>query len=217
MLRKSELEKLPPAVEVMKKLLELPDRKTPEGLRDLLALEVMYILGLRRAEVCGLTLDALCLVRETLFVVGKGGHERLLPVSPHLKFVFQDYLFNGRPKLLPRPHLRALLLDNEGRALRVCQLHYIVKKYGRKLDLKLSCHQFRHACAVHLIEAGMGLPQVQQLLGHANMNTTKIYTRISRREMEREFQRCQVRTEGPDSIELRYVKRHDARKESPLP
>ena len=187
----------PPTVEVMKRLLELPDQRTPEGLRDQLALELLYGLGLRRAEACRLEVGHLSLHEETLFVTGKGGHQRLLPVGLHLKSVAERYLFNARNDLLPRLNETAFLLDNEGQPLRVNQLYYIVKKYGGLLDLKLSTHHLRHACATHLTEAGMEFEQVQQLLGHQRLSSTVRYAQISQSEMEREFHRVHPRSNSP--------------------
>ena len=83
---------------------------------------------------------------------------------------------------------------NEGQALGIHKLSYIVKKYGELLDIKLSPHQLRHACASHLTEAGMPLQQVQQLLGHQRVDTTQRYAQVSQREMEREFHRTHPRS-----------------------
>lgn len=183
----------PPTVAVMQRLLELPNRETPEGLRDLFCLELLYNLGLRRAEAVSLDLENLDLNEETLFVVGKNSDERLLPVGPILKETALAYLFNGRPGLLPAPEQKALLLNDEGERLPPQALRYIVLKYGQMLDLKLSTHQLRHACATHLVQAGMKLTDVQRLLGHRDINSTKHYAQISQREMEREFHRAHPR------------------------
>jgi len=194
----------PPTVEVMQRLLELPNQRTPEGLRDLFCLELLYNLGLRRNEAVSLDLKDLDLTEETLFVVGKNSDERLLPVNPVLKQAARDYLFNGRPRLLPAPEERALLLNNEGTRLPPEALHYIVAKYGALLDLKLSTHQLRHACATHLVQAGMKLTDVQRLLGHSNLDSTKRYTQISQREMEREFHRCTPRDLASQRVEDKH-------------
>lgn len=183
----------PPSVAVMARLLELPNRRTPEGLRDLFCLELLYSLGLRRTEATRLNLDALDLHEETLFVVGKNGDERLLPVGLKLKQSAQDYLLNARSRLLPRPSERALLLADDGGRLSGNALRYIVMKYGARLDIKLTTHHLRHACATHLIEAGMKLHDVQRLLGHRNINSTKRYAQITERELQREFHRSHPR------------------------
>lgn len=184
----------PPTAAVMARILSLPNRETPEGNRDLFALEMLYCLGLRRAECSSRNIEDLNLNTNTLKVVGKGGDERLLPVGPRLKQVAQDYLFNARLKLLPAADERALFLNDEGQRLDVHALAYIVKKYGALLDLKLAPHALRHACATHLTEAGMSLENVQQLLGHRRIDSTKIYAQISTREMEREFHRAHPRS-----------------------
>jgi len=183
----------PPSPEVMLRLFELPNRQTPEGLRDLFCLELLYNLGLRRNEAVTRDLKDLDLTENTLFVVGKNGDERLLPVGPTLKQTAQNYLFNARSDLLPAPDEPALLLNDEGRRLPPEALRYIVLKYGRLLDLKLTTHQLRHACATHLAQAGMKLHDIQRLLGHRVIDSTKIYAQIRRHEMEREFHRVHPR------------------------
>ena len=184
----------PPTVEVMQRIFELPNRQTPEGLRDLFCLELLYNLGLRRQEAVSRDLKDLDLTENTLFVVGKNGDERLLPVGPTLKQTARNYLFNARSDLLPAANEKALLLNNEGRRLPPEALRYIVLKYGELLDLKLTTHQLRHACATHLAEAGMKLTDIKRLLGHRNLDSTKVYTQINRREMEREFRRAHPRS-----------------------
>lgn len=183
----------PPSVAVMARLFELANRQTPEGLRDLLCLELLYGLGLRRTEATRLDLPALDLNEESLFVVGKNGDERLLPVGLKLKQSAQAYLMNARPRLLTRPNEKALLLSDDGQRLSGNALRYIVMKYGDRLDLKLTTHQLRHACATHLIEAGMKLHDVQRLLGHRDINSTKRYAQITERELQREFHRSHPR------------------------
>ena len=188
----------PPSPQVMQRLLELPNQRTPEGLRDLFCLELLYDLGLRRNEAVSLDLKNLDLAEETLFVTGKNSDERLLPVGPPLRQVAQDYLFNARPAL--RRHASkatrntALLLNNEGERLPPSALLYIVKKYGRILGLKLSPHGLRHACASHLAQAGMKLTDLQRLLGHRHLSSTKRYAQITEREIEREFRKAHPRS-----------------------
>lgn len=179
----------PPTVAVMKRLLELPDRETPLGLRDQFALELLYSLGLRRLECSVLDLADLDLTEETLRVLGKNSDERLLPVSPRLAQCAQDYLCNARPKLSMDGE-QALFIGQRGQRLSDQSFRLIVRKYGDKLGLKLSAHQIRHACATHLVEAGMELAQVQQLLGHRDLCSTKRYAQISQRQLKLELHRC---------------------------
>jgi site-specific recombinase XerD len=184
---------VPPTVAVMKRILELPDGRTPEGLRDLFALELLYVLGLRRHECCALDLGSLDLGAETLFVVGKGGDERLLPVGPKLKETASRYLGQARSTLLPASGEKALFLGDAGQRLTLEALGYIVKKYGAELGLVLSPHRLRHACATHLVEAGMELAQVQRLLGHRRIDSTERYAQVPGREVHREFLRSHPR------------------------
>lgn len=189
---------VPPTVAVMARILELPDRGNPQGLRDLLVLELLYVLGLRRRECSALDLVNLDLGAETLFVVGKYADERLLPVGPKLRETAWRYLRQARPKLAPVAGEAALLLGDEGQRLSPEALAYIVKKYGAAVGIKLSPHQLRHACATHLVEAGMKLDQVQQLLGHRRIDSTERYAQIHGREMQREFLRSHPRARQVD-------------------
>lgn len=186
----------PPTVAVMRRLLELPNRSTVMGLRDGFVLELLYNLGLRRSECSALDLDDLDLEQQTLRVVGKGGDERLLPVSPALELCAQDYLCNSRPALVADAAERALFLNQRKQRLGDQSANLIVRKYGLKLGLNLSAHQLRHACATHLVEAGMELEHIQQLLGHSNLDSTRRYAQVSQRQLEREFRRCRPRTQS---------------------
>ncbi len=176
----------PPTVQVMRRLLELPDQ-TPRGLRDRLLLELLYVLGLRRTECCSLDLGHFNFAEATVVITGKGGDERLLPLSPGLFATTQNYLEQGRAQLVRGPGEQALLLNSTGGRLDGGVLYAIVRRYGRVLGLKLKPHLLRHACATHLIEAGMEHDQVQQLLGHRCVKSTQRYTRIRPCELGKEF------------------------------
>ncbi|MFA5508636.1 MAG: tyrosine-type recombinase/integrase [Vulcanimicrobiota bacterium] len=180
----------------MKRLLELPNRSTVLGLRDQFVLELLYSLGPRRSECSALNLSDLDLDQQTLRVVGKGGDERLLPVSPSLELCAQDYLCNSRPELVADTAEQALFLNQRKQRLSDQSVNLIVRKYGLKLGLNLSAHQLRHACATHLVEAGMELEHIQQILGHANLDSTRRYAQVSQRQLEREFRRCWPRTQN---------------------
>jgi site-specific recombinase XerD len=182
------------SVAVMNKLLSLPDGSTAVGQRDQAMLELLYVLGLRCRECAQLDLDALDLAQASLKVTGKGGHERLLPVSPRLLATLERYLRDGRRRLSRQDSEPALLLSYKGghrfdRASIGCR----VREYGRRLGLEIRPHLFRHACATHLFEAGMELAQIARLLGHESCASTRPYTRVSPRELRREFLRCHPR------------------------
>lgn len=187
---------VPPTAAVMAKVLELPDRGNPLGMRDLFVLELLYVLGLRRHECARLDLADLDLESETLFVVGKYSNERLLPVGPTLERTAWSYLRGARPRLAPSAGERALLLGDAGMRLTSEAVGYIVKKYGAAAGIKLAPHQLRHACATHLVEAGMELEDVQRLLGHRSIDSTQRYAQIHGREVRREFLRSHPRSRG---------------------
>jgi site-specific recombinase XerD len=182
------------SVAVMGKLLSLPDCSTALGQRDQAMLELLYVLGLRCRECAGLDLDALDLAQASLKVTGKGGHERLLPVSPRLLATLERYLQDGRRKLSREGSEPALLLSYKGGArLSQSSIGSRVREYGRRLGLEIRPHLFRHACATHLFEAGMDLALISRLLGHESGESTRRYTRVSPRELRREFHRCHPR------------------------
>ena len=192
----AERSPVPPTAAVMAKILEVPDRGNPLGLRDLFVLELLYVLGLRRRECAGLDLTDLDLEAETLFVVGKYSDERLLPVGPTLERTAWSYLRGARPRLAPSAGERALLLGDGGYRLTAEAVAYIVKKYGSAVGIKLAPHQLRHACATHLVEAGMELEDVRRLLGHRSIDSTQRYAQIHGREVKREFLRSHPRSVG---------------------
>lgn len=177
----------PPTVEVMCRLLELPDLSTARGLRDRTALELLYVLGLRRNECASLDLGDLNLERGTVFISGKGGEQRLLPLSRGLRETLLLYLERGRPELVQQAGEQALLLTLRGGRLHGGLLYHLVRSHGKALGLELSVHQLRRACATHLIEAGMDFAQVQHLLGHRCPKSTQHYAQIRPSELHKEF------------------------------
>ena len=181
------------SVTLVRSLLELPDQATPLGLRDRLLLELFYVLGLRRRECARLDLDHVTLGRREVLVHGKAGDLRLLPLSFGLLTTLADYLERGRPELGPALGERALLLSVRGRRLGSGSLYSIVRGYGRRLGVSLHPHQLRHACAVHLLEAGADIRFIQELLGHRCATTTGRYARVQTLELHREFRRCHPR------------------------
>lgn len=182
------------SVAVMQRILSLPDVATALGQRDQVLLELLYVLGLRCRECVLLNLDDLDLGQATLKVTGKGGHQRLLPMSPKLLATIESYLGDGRRRLSRRDDEKALLLSYKGGGrLTGGNVRRRVRDYGRRLGLELRPHLFRHACATHLFEAGMELGQIARLLGHEDLGSTRVYTRVSRRELQREFRRCHPR------------------------
>lgn len=166
------------------RLLALPAQlgDTPKTLRDTALLEVLYATGMRVSELAGLKLNDLDLEAGTVRCMGKGSKERVMPLYAEAAHAVQAYLEKGRPALLGRDQAeRTLFLNPRGEQLTRQGLWLIIKGYARQLGLedKVTPHTLRHSFATHMLNGGAGLREVQQLLGHANISTTQVYTHIS--------------------------------------
>ena len=179
--------RLPPVLTIpqIEKLLEQPDRETPAGIRDRAMLEMMYGCGLRVSELTGLQLDALRMQGVKLQVKGKGDKTRLVPVGGYARDAVAKYLSEVRPKLIKdqkRTRDAIFLSMKLGKPLSRMGFWKILKRYVRAagIDEDVTPHTLRHSFATHLLEGGAGLRDVQELLGHASIETTMIYTHIDR-------------------------------------
>jgi integrase/recombinase XerD len=167
------------------------DAETPEGKRLLCILEVLYASGLRVSELVTLS-HAAVRHRETVFVRGKGGRERIVPLNPHARDAIRNYL-DVRAEFLPGAPRKAIAerylfpsRSAEGHLTRR-RCHQMLKALALKANVdpdKLSPHVLRHAFATHLVEGGADLRSVQMLLGHADVGTTQIYTHVARDRLE---------------------------------
>jgi integrase/recombinase XerD len=170
-------------LEEVEKLLELPDQKTPLGLRDRAMLEVLYSTGLRVSELTSLRVTDLDMKVGCVRCIGKGDKERLVPVGRKALGIVERYLRDGRTALigLGRNSAGAFLFVNRrgGRISRV-GVWKIFSAYGRKAGLRvpLTPHMLRHSFATHLLERGADLRSVQLMLGHSDISTTQIYTHV---------------------------------------
>ncbi|WP_246236881.1 tyrosine recombinase XerC [Actinomadura chibensis] len=163
------------------RLLETMDAQGPLGLRDLAVLELLYGTGVRVSELCGLDIDDLDTGRRTVRVLGKGGRERTVPVGEPAVRAVQDWLRAGRPALATESSGPALFLGVRGGRLHPTSarriVHDRINEVGEVPDL--SPHGLRHSAATHLLEGGADLRSVQEILGHASLQTTQIYTHVS--------------------------------------
>ncbi len=170
-------------LEEVEKLLELPDQKTPLGLRDRAMLEVLYSTGLRVSELTSLRITDLDMKVGCVRCIGKGDKERLVPVGRKALGIVERYLRDGRTALIGpgRGSAGAFLFVNRrgGRISRV-GVWKIFSAYGRKAGLRvpLTPHMLRHSFATHLLERGADLRSVQLMLGHSDISTTQIYTHV---------------------------------------
>jgi integrase/recombinase XerD len=176
--------RLPKSISVsdMERLLAEPAREqTPKALRDRALLEVLYATGLRVTELVSLDVDDVNLASATVRVVRpKDRRERLVPVHQRAIEPLQDYLERGRVQLLRDPDETALFLNHRGRRLTRQGLWLIVKHYVREVGIieDVTPHTLRHTFAAHLLGKKAELEYVQELLGHANISTTQIYTQV---------------------------------------
>ena len=178
----------PPAVPSRaetRRLVSLPDPRTPRGQRDRAMLELLYASGLRASELCNLRLDEVNLNLGIVRPRGKGDKERIVPVGKPALAALQHYLVEGRPALLKGKSSAQVFLGNRSRALSRMALFKIVRRYGRLAGIPqpLSPHKLRHAFATHLLQGGADLRSIQEMLGHADISTTEIYTHVNAEEL----------------------------------
>ncbi len=184
----------------IEKLLSIPD-SSPQGLRDRAILEVLYGAGVRVSELTGLNLESLDLKRGYIRVMGKGSKERISFLGRTGCQALNNYLKKGRPFFLSRgeqkntPVTRAVFLNKYGGRLSDRSIRRILNKYIEKaaIDRKVSPHTLRHSFATHLLEGGADLRAVQEMLGHASISTTQIYTHLDREKIRRAYDRAHPR------------------------
>jgi len=161
-------------------LLERIPARTPLELRDRAMLELAYSCGLRCEEIVNLDVGALDFETEQLRVLGKGSKERLLPVGEPAQRALRRYAERGRHALASDPRETALFLSKSGRRLSSSDVTRRLGLWVREAALAagVSPHSLRHSFATHLLEGGADLRTIQELLGHASISTTQVYTRV---------------------------------------
>lgn len=178
-------------------LLAVPDVDTPLGLRDTALLEFMYGTGCRVSEACGLELDALDLAPSSrcALVTGKGNKQRVVPVRGCALEALENYLADGRPKLLPESRkatlTRTVFLNARGGPLQRGGAWVRIRDHARAAGIErpISPHKLRHSFATHLLEGGADVRTVQVLLGHSDVSTTEVYTQVAQGHVRREYDR----------------------------
>jgi len=172
----------PLSAEEMARLLAEPTKSnTPRALRDWALLELMYATGMRASEVVGLEMASVDLKAGTVRCLGKGNKERILPLYERAREALNAYLEDGRARLLRGRDEAALFVNHRGRSLTRQGLWMIVREYAvaAGVERNVTPHTFRHTFATHMLDGGAGLREVQQLLGHANISSTQVYTKVS--------------------------------------
>lgn len=186
--------KLPGVLDVpeVEALLEQPETSNPLGLRDRAMLELLYACGLRVSELLSLKQDDLFFSQGFVRCLGKGSKERLVPVGRSARTWVTRYLEGARPALLKRSPTDRLFLNARGGPLSRMGFWKLLRSYAAKAGIKKRVHPhiLRHSFATHLLEGGADLRSVQEMLGHADISTTQIYTHVDReylKEVHRQF------------------------------
>lgn len=161
------------------RFLAIPPDEDPDSFhsrRDLALLELLYGSGLRATEACGIEVGHFDLDARTLRVTGKGGKERLVPITENVAAAIGRYLI-----VRPKTSNRKLFVSSKGKALNRVRVWQIVRNraYKNRVFETIHPHTLRHSCATHLLERGLDIRSLQVLLGHADISTTQIYTHLS--------------------------------------
>jgi len=167
------------------RLLAAPAGGDPHALRDRAILELFYSSGLRVSELAGLMLQQVDLDSGFLRVFGKGSKERVVPVGRQARTALADYLASGRPHFVKPRTGSQLFLSERGGALSRQMLWVLVKKHAKRAGLArpVKPHLLRHSFATHLLGGGADLRAIQEMLGHANIATTQIYTAVEEKRL----------------------------------
>jgi len=175
-------------------LVTAPSGDDPVPLRDRLVLELLYATGIRVSELCGLDVDDVDRVRRVVRVLGKGAKERSVPYGQPAEQALDAWLRSGRPALATPDSGPALLLGAKGRRLQPTTARTVVARYAAEAGLPhVSPHGLRHSAATHLLEGGADLRSVQELLGHASLSSTQIYTHVSIERLRNAFRQAHPR------------------------
>lgn len=164
----------------MERLLAAPTGQDAYAVRDRAMLELFYSSGLRISELCGLSLQQVDLEHNFVRVFGKGAKERLVPLGAKARDAVQAYLLSSRPALVKPRTGSELFLSERGKAISRKTLWEIVKKQAQRAGItkRVKPHLLRHSFATHLLGGGADLRAIQEMLGHASIGTTQIYTAV---------------------------------------
>ena len=175
-------------------LLEQPRTGNAAGLRDKAMLELMYATGMRVSELISLDVEHIDLETGYVRCTGKGSKERIIPVGTIAKHFLMEYLGRGRAKITASRTESALFLNMRGKRLSRQGFWKIIKKHARKAGIReITPHTLRHSFATHLLENGADLRSVQEMLGHADITTTQIYTHLTDTRLREAFNKSHPR------------------------
>ena len=168
------------SLEDVERVLAAPDESTPEGIRDLAMLEVLYATGIRVSELIGLKLNEVNFEMGFVIVYGKGSKERIVPIGEKAQEKLKTYMAQSRPSLLKSREAKELFVTRRGGGMTRQGFWKLIKTYALKSGITkdISPHTLRHSFATHLLERGADLRAIQIMLGHSDISTTQIYTHV---------------------------------------
>ncbi|MFC1993260.1 site-specific tyrosine recombinase XerD [Chloroflexota bacterium] len=188
----------PISISQVRRLLEQPTKlSTSEAKRDRAMLELLYASGMRVSELVSLDLGDVDKDGGYVRCFGKGHKERLIPIYEQAASVVEEYVKEDRPKLAHNVDEKALFLNRRGERLTRQGFWQILKEYAKSagLDADVTPHTLRHSFATHMLSGGADLRSVQELLGHANISTTQVYTRLTTDHVRRTYKKSHPRAE----------------------
>jgi integrase/recombinase XerD len=186
----------PISVDQVRALLDQPARQsTPEARRDSAMLQLLYASGMRVSELVSLNVSDVNTTDGDVRCLGKGNKERIIPIHAKAAGIVQDYILEGRPRLRRRDSEQALFLNRRGERLTRQGFWQILKEYARAagIDAEVTPHTLRHSFATHMLNRGADLRAVQELLGHANISTTQVYTHLTTEHVRRAYEKSHPR------------------------
>ena len=185
--REHHLPKTILTVSEIEQVLAQPDVNEPLGLRDRALMEVFYSTGMRRMELANLKLYDLHMERGIVTIrQGKGKKDRVIPIGERAAAWVEKYLHEARPRIVMEPDDYTVFLSNMGERLDLDYLSDLVHEYVKSSQIgkRGACHMFRHTMATLMFENGADIRYIQQMLGHASLETTQIYTQVSIRQLK---------------------------------
>ena len=186
----------PISVSQVRALLEQPmKRATPEAKRDEAMLQLLYASGMRVSELVSLNLEDVNIEGGDVRCFGKGHKERIIPIHQQAAKVVEEYIKEARPRLARRAGEKALFLNRRGDRLTRQGFWQILKEYAKAVGLEgeVTPHTLRHSFATHMLSGGADLRAVQELLGHANISTTQVYTHLTTEHIRRSYEQSHPR------------------------
>ncbi|MDF2569897.1 MAG: xerD 2 [Sporomusa sp.] len=189
--------KLPKILSIteVEELLKQPNTFQPTGLRDKAMLELLYATGIRVSELISLNISDVNLDMGYIKCYGKGAKERIVPLGSIAAKCVQEYIAKGRPKLVRTYEEASLFVNHHGNRLTRQGFWKIIKKYAMEANItkEITPHTLRHSFATHLLENGADLRSVQEMLGHADISTTQIYTHVTKNRLKEVYDKTHPR------------------------